>query len=261
MALLTVNTGNFNDLFDDLKTALGTTLGWTLFDAVSVDEEIYTIPVTTGGFSPAINPSFMRLFRDTVAFSVRLTVFDSWDNILHVGTNQIPSVDATSRNILDFNAALGTAAYRIYGDAAEGYIAVLHDGSSGLTSTTGFWIGVLEGRNTPASHPNPNAILFKSTPSSIVACEFLDDGLTQVVELDCQFFDFNFWINATEQHAGKSPIVTAFAWFAASSATGKIAGSAKDFFQCSGVLAFGDTITVGADVHRVMRGGGYCIKE
>ncbi len=59
MALLKVNTGTFNDLFDDLKTALGTTLGWTLFDTVSVDEEIYTIPITTGG-STRLIPVWFR---------------------------------------------------------------------------------------------------------------------------------------------------------------------------------------------------------
>ncbi len=260
MALLTVNTGVYNDLFDDLKTALGTTLGWTLFDAVSVDEEIYTIPVTTSGFSPAINPSFIRLFRDNTLFSVRLTIFDSWDNILHVGTNPIPAVDATTKNVLDFSSAITTASYRIYGDAAEGYIAILHDGTGGLTSTTGYWIGVLTGRATPAAHPNPNAILYKTSINAIASCDFLNLNLAAINESDCQFFLFASWTNSTEQHSAKSPIVTAFA-FRGQPGVSEIAGVAFDFFQCSGNLGFGDTVTVGANVHRVMRGGSYCIKE
>ena len=29
MSLITVNTGTYNDMFDDLNAAMGTTLGWT----------------------------------------------------------------------------------------------------------------------------------------------------------------------------------------------------------------------------------------
>jgi len=260
MALLTVNTGNYNDLFDDLKTALGTTLGWTLFDTVSVDEEIYTIPVTTGGFSPAINPSFMRLFRDNTAFSVRLTIFDSWDAGLDVGTNPIPAIDAPSKNILDFSLAIATTAYRIYGDAAEGYIAILHDGTGGLSQSQGYWIGVTEGRATPAAHPNPNAIFYKTSISAQQACDFLNLNLSQINEVAAAFFTLNTWTNATEQHSGKAPIVSAFAW-RGQSGVSEIQGIAKDFFQCPAALSFGDTITVGANVHRVMNGGDYCVKE
>lgn len=260
MALIKVNTGNYNDLFDDLKAALGTTLGWTLFDTVSVDEEIYTIPITTGGFSPVSSPSFMRLFRDNTAFSVRLTIFDSWDAGLDVGTNPIPATDIGSKNILDFSTAVTTAAYRIYGDAAEGYIAVLHDGMGGLSQNQGYWIGVLQGRATPAAHPNPNAILFKTSLSSQAQCEFLNLNLSQIAETSAEFFDFGVWTNATEQHSTKAPIVSAFAW-RGQSGVSEISGIAKDFFQCPGALSFGDTITVGADVHRVMNGGNYCIKE
>lgn len=262
MAFQLANTGNFNDLFDDLNTLLGTTLAWSLFDDVSADEKVFTIPVTTGGFSPAISPSFIRLFRDAVAFSVRLTLYDSWQVGMGVGgaTNPIPATDVATKNILDFTSAITTAAYRLYGDAAEGYVAILHDGTGGLSQTTGYWIGVLVGRATPAAHPNPNAILYKTTISGIVACDFLDLNLTQINETDCQFFLLNSWTNSTEQHSAKSPLVSAFAW-RGQVGVSEIAGIAKDFFQCSGNLGFGDTITIVSNVHRVMHGGGYAILE
>lgn len=261
MAFQLANTGTFDDLFDDLETLLGTTLSWTLFDDVGVNEKIYTIPVTTGGYSPAINPSFIRLFRDTVAFSVRLTLYDSWQVGMGVGgaTNPIPAADAINKNILDFSSAITTVAYRLYGDASEGYVAVLNDGTGGV-GLPGFWIGVLEGRATPAAHPNPNAILYKTTTGAAVACDFLNLNLTQINETAAEFFDFNLWSNSTEQHSGLSPIVSAFAW-RGQSGVSEIAGIAKDFFQCTGNLDFGDTITIFTAVHRVIRGGGYCILE
>lgn len=260
MAFQLANTGNYNDLFDDLETLLGTTLSWTLFDDVSVDEKIYTIPVTTAGYSPGSHPSFMRLFRDNTAFSVTLTIYDDWNATTHVGTNPIPATDITTKNILDFTTAITTAAYRLYADASEGYVAILHDGTGGLSQTTGYWIGVLVGRATPAAHPNPNAILYKTSISLAVACDYLDQNLTQINEVGAEFFSFNTWTNSTEQHSGKSPIVSAFAWLGQSGVS-QIAGIAKDFFQCSGNLGFGDTITIFTAVHRVMRGGGYCILE
>ena len=260
MSLITVNTGNYNDLFADLKAALGTTLGWTLFDAISVDEEIYTIPQTPGGYSPVATPSFIRLFRDNTLFTVRLTIYDFWTPAGGPGTNPIPAIDGTTKNVLDFTTAISAAAWRIYGDAAEGYIAILHDGAGGLVATTGYWIGVLQGRATPVAHPNPNAILYKTTLGANAACDFLDQNLTQQNEIDCSFFDFGQWTNATEQHSGNSPLVSAFAFFATTGVS-MIAGIAKDFFQCSGALAFGDTVTIAAAVHRVMRGGAYAILE
>lgn len=260
MAFQLANTGTYNDLFDDLETLLGTTLSWTLFDDVSVDEKIYTIPVTTAGFSPGSNPSFMRLFRDNTAFSVRLTIYDSWNEIAHTGTNPIPDTDSLSKNILDFTSAIATTAYRLYGDASEGYVAILHDGTGGLLSNTGYWIGVLVGRATPAAHPNPNAILYKTSTTVAVGVDFLNLNLTQINETAAEFFQFNAWQNSTEQHSGLSPIVSAFAW-RGQVGVSEIAGIAKDFFQCSGNLGFGDTITIFTAVHRVMRGGGYCILE
>jgi len=263
MALITVNTGNYNDLFDDLNTALGTTLGWTLFDNVSVDDKVYEIPPTTGGFSPVASPSYIRLFRDNTLFSTRLTMYVAWQVGMGPGgaSNPIPAVDATNKNVFDFSTALATTAYRIYGDASEGFIAVLHDTTGGLSATMGVWIGVLQGRDTPASHPNPNAIFYKTSISANPACDFLNNGLSAKSEADVNLFGFSQWINSTEPHSGKSPIVTGFAWFATTSQTGEIAGIAPDWFQCSGNLGFGDTITIGIDVHRVMAGGSYCIKE
>jgi len=260
MSLITVNTGNYNDLFADLKAALGTTLGWVLFDAISVDEEIYTIPITPGGYSPVAHPSFIRLFRDNTAFSVRLTIYDFWTPAGGPGTFPIPAIDATTKNILDFSSAITTAAWRIYGDASEGYIAVLHDGAGGLSQTQGMWIGVLQGRATPAAHPNPNAILYKTSVSASASVDFLDQNLTQENEPAADFFGFNQWTNATEQHSGNSPLVSAFAFFSTTGVS-SIAGIAKDFFQCSGGLDFGDTVTIASVVHRVMRGGSYAIKE
>lgn len=260
MSLQLVNTGTYSDLFDDLKTVLGTNLSWTLFDAISVDEEIYTIPQTPGGYSPVATPSFLRIFRDNTLFSVTVTIYDFWTPAGGPGTNPIPATDIIAKNILDFTTAVATAAYRIYGDASEGYIAVLHDGSSGLTSNTGFWIGVLEGRATPGAHPNPNAILYKTTISAKAACDFLNQGLTPINEIDAEFFVFNSWTNSTEQHSAKSPLVSAFAW-RGQVGISEISGIAKDFFQCSGNLGFGDTITIASTVYRVMRGGGYAIKE
>ncbi len=258
MPLFLVNTGTYNQLFTDLKSALGG--AWVLFDAVSVDEEIYTVSQTPGGYSPVANPSFIRLFRDNALFSVTMTIYNSWDNILHTGTFPIPTIDAVSRNILDFTSAIITAAYRIYIDANEGWIAVLHDGAGGLSSNTGYWIGVLQGRATPAAHPNPNAIFYKTSISADAAVDFLDQNLTPRNEAAAAFFNFNQWTNSTEQHSGNSPLVSAFAWFGTTGVS-VIAGIAKDFFQCSGALAFGDTITIASVVHRVMRGGGYAIKE
>lgn len=260
MSLQLVNTGTYTQLFDDLKTVLGTNLSWTLFDPVDADEEIYTIPPTTGGFSPIPNPSFLRIFRDNTAFSVTVTIYDDWNATTHVGTNPIPAADITSKNILDFTSAIATAAYRIYGNANEGFIAILHDGSGGLSAVTGFWIGVLQGRATPAAHPNPNAILYKTTISAKAACDFLNQGLSQINEIDAEFFFFGGWTNSTEQHSTKSPLVSAFAWLGQVGVS-EISGIAKDFFQCSGNLGFGDTITIASAVHRVMRGGGYAVLE
>lgn len=260
MSLQLVNTGTFSDLFDDLKTVLGTTFGWTLFDPVDADEEIYTIPPTTGGYSPISHPSFLRIFRDTTAFSVTVTIYDDWNATTHVGTNPTPATDVTSKNELDFTSGITTAAYRIYGDASEGYIAILHDGNGGLTQSAGFWIGVLQGRATPAAHPNPNAIFYKTSVSTGASCDYLDQNLTAITETTVEFFDFNSWTNSTEQHSGLAPIVTAFAWFGQTGVS-QIAGIAKDFFQCSGNLGFGDTITISSIVHRVIHGGGYCVVE
>lgn len=260
MSLITVNTGNYNDLFADLKAALGTTLGWVLFDAISVDEEIYTIPITPGGYSPVAHPSFLRLFRDNTAFSVRLTIYDFWTPAGGPGTFPIPSADATGKNILDFTTAITTAAWRIYGDASEGYIAILHDGAGGLSQNQGYWIGVLEGRATPAAHPNPNAIFYKTSVSAGAAVDWLDQNLTQQNEISAEFFNFLSWTNATEQHSGNSPLVSAFAFFGTPGVS-SIGGIGKDFFQCSGALSFGDTVTIASVVHRVMNGGSYAIKE
>ncbi len=258
MSLFTVNTGNYNDLFTDLDAALAGS--WVLFDTVSVDEKIYTVSQTPGGYSPVATPSFIRIFRDNTAFSVRLTIYDSWAAPGGPGTNPIPAIDATTKNILDFTTAITTASWRIYVDANEGYIAVLHDGMGGLVATTGYWIGVLQGRATPAAHPNPNAIFYKTTIGADVACDFLDQNLAAQNETAASFFNFNLWSNSTEQHTGLSPLVSAFAWFGTSGVS-MIAGIGKDLFQCSGALAFADTVTIAAAVHRVMRGGGYAILE
>lgn len=259
MSLITVNTGNYNDLFADLKAALGTTLGWVLFDAISVDEEIYTIPQTPGGYSPVATPSFLRLFRDNIAFSVRMTIYDFWTPAGGPGTNPIPALDIGSKNIIDFSTAIAAAAWRIYGDASEGYIAIFHDGT-GLSQNQGMWIGVLQGRATPAAHPNPNAIFYKTSVSASAAVDFLDQGLTQQNEVNADFFALTSWSNATEQHSGNSPLVSAFAFFGTTGVS-SIAGIAKDLFQCSGALNFGDTVTIVAAVHRVMNGGSYAILE
>ncbi len=262
MALQKVNTGNFNDLFTDLDTLMGTTLGWTLFDNVSVDEKVYTVPPTTAGFSPVSNPSFIRLFRDTVAFSVRLTIYDGWTMGGGVGaaTNPVPAADSVSKNIFDFAGAAVTASYRLYGDAAEGFIAVLPDGT--ISGNLQFlWIGVLVGRESVANHPNPNAVMYKSNAAGGVAVDFLNVLLAVKVETVAEFFSFNSWVNSTEQHSGLSPIVTAFAWFSTGSQPGEIGGVAFDLFQCSGSLGFGDEITIGASTFRVCSGGGYCVKE
>lgn len=263
MSLITVNTGTYNDMFDDLNAAMGTTLSWTLFDNVSVDEKVFTVPPTTGGFSPISSPSFIRLFRDNTLFSTRLTIYDSWQVGMGVGgaTNPVPAVDATTKNVFDFSSAVATAAYRIYGDASEGFIAILHDATGGLTATMGLWIGVLQGRDTPASHPNPNAIFYKTSISSTPAVDFLNNGLTVRSESDATFFGFGFWVNASEPHSGKAVLVTGFAWFAQSSTSGEIAGVGADMFQCSAQLGAGDTVTIASVVHRVMAGGSYAIKE
>ncbi len=258
MSLFLVNTGDYNQLFADLDSALSGS--WVLFDTISVDEKIYTVSQTPGGYSPVAHPSFIRIFRDNTAFSVRLTIYDFWTPAGGPGTNPIPAVDATGVNILDFSSAIITTTYRIYVDANEGYIAVFHDGTGGLGQTQGYWIGVLQGRATPAAHPNPNAIFSKTSLSAVAQCQFLDLNLSQKNELDCQFFAFFGWTNATEQHSGNSPLVSAFAWEGIAGVSG-IAGIAKDFFQCSGALSFGDTVTIASVVHRVMNGGSYAIKE
>ncbi len=258
MSLITVNTGNYNDLFADLDAALAGS--WVLFVTISADEKIYTVSQTPGGYSPVATPSFIRIFRDNTAFSVRLTIYDFWTPAGGPGTNPIPAIDGTTKNVLDFSSAIITAAWRIYGDAAEGYIAILHDGAGGLVATTGFWIGVLQGRATPAAHPNPNAIFYKTTIGADVACDFLDQNLAAQNETAASFFNFNLWSNSTEQHTGLSPLVSAFAFFSQTGVS-SIAGIAKHLFQCSGGLAFADTVTIAAAVHRVMRGGSYAILE
>lgn len=263
MAFLLSNTGTFSDVFDDLETVLGTTLSWTLFDNVSADEKVYEIPPTTAGFSPVSSPSYVRLFRDTVAFSVRMTIYDSWQVGMGVGgaTNPIPAVDATSKNILDFTSAIATTAYRIYGDAAEGYVCIIHDGSGPLNASQGWWIGVLVGRDTVANHPNPNAIFYRTSAAANIACDFLNQNLSAKNETDAQILNINGWTNSVEQHSGLAVLITAFASLTAPSAIGEIAGFAKDLFQCSGNFNFGDEISAGGGVFKVMNGGGYCIKE
>ncbi len=258
MSLFTVNTGNYNDLFTDLDAALAGS--WVLFDTISADEKIYTVSQTPGGYSPVATPSFIRIFRDNTAFSVRLTIYDFWTPAGGPGTNPIPALDAITKNILDFTTAITTASWRVYVDANEGYIAVIHDGLGGLSSNTGYWIGVLQGRATPAAHPNPNAILYKSSISASAAVDFLDLNLAAQSEAAADIFGFNAWTNSTEMHSGLSPLVSAFAFFSQTGVS-SIAGIAKDFFQCSGGLAFADTVTIAAAVHRVMRGGSYAILE
>jgi len=262
MSLQIVNTGNYNDLFDDLNTVLGTNLAWAVFDNVSVDEQVFTIPPTTSGHSPAANPSFLRLFRDNTLFKTVLTIFDSWNATTHVGTNPVPTADS-SKNSFDFNSAIATVSYRLYGDAVEGYVALTHNNSGGnlIGSPAFLWIGVLIGRDTPANHPNPNAIVLKTAGSVRVGNDFLNKGLAVKVENDAEVFGFQDWTNSTEQHSGKSPIVSHFVVFSASGDVGEIPGQAKDLFQCSGNLTFGDSITIGADTFRASFGGGLCIKE
>jgi hypothetical protein len=102
--------------------------------------------------------------------------------------------------------------------------------------------------------------MWKSSTGAIVGNDFLNNGLAVKSETDAQFFLFNSWLNATEPHSGKAVLVTAFATFR-TSGTNEIPGDAFDLFQCSGILTFGDTITIGSNVHRVCNGGGYAILE
>lgn len=247
MSLRITATNNYNQLFADLNTVAGTTLGWTLFDTVSVDEKVYTIPTTAQGFGPA----FLNIKRDNTLFSVEMTVYKTWDAGLDTGTFPVPVTPSSSVNRFDFVSAISTTAYQIYaGAATDGYIAVKTDGAGvGLHL---LWIGILQSVSTFALHPKPTAIIYSN--SGFANCQYLDHTDTVRTNPDAgSFFMLSSWAATTNPISGKSPIVSAFAW---KSSPDQISGFGKDLFYCSAGLSLDDIIQIGSTMYRVVFGGG-----
>lgn len=254
MSLRITNTGTYNNLFDDLVTTLGTTLGWTLFDNVSADEKVYTIPTTSQGFGPA----FLRLERDNTLFTVTLTVWKTWTagGGPGGGTFPVPVTPSSSQNRFDFTSAVVTTAYQIYaGAATDGYIAVKTDGT-GLSPVLHLaWIGILQSVSTFALHPVPTGLIYSTAGSP--QCQYLDHTNTVRTNADAgRFFQLSSWAAATNPISGKSPIVAAFAW---NVTPDQISGFGKDLFYCSAALVLDDIIQIGSTQYRVVSGGGTCI--
>ena len=255
MSLRITNVGTYSQLFDDLNTVMGTTLGWTLFDSVSADEKVYTVPTTAQGFGPA----FIRLFRDNTLFFTQMTIYKTWTigGGVAGATFPIPAVDSTGINRFDFTTGTGTIAYRIYaGAATDGYIAIQSTPGSGV-SISMLWIGILQSVSTFALHPKPTAVIYDAG-AGFPNCKFLDHLNVERTNTDAgRFFQLSTWDAATNPISGKSPIVSAFAW--SPSSPFSISGFGKDLFYCSAALATDDIIQIGSTMYRVFVGGGTCI--